>query len=186
MPTKPWLTDAEKEEIRIVVQEQRLFGYTNEEAAKICGERLNRKFGKRDTITRRTYEIIKVDEADRGEVTNWVTTYATRGYLDEYRQWMLNSIFRQQRFAKIFDALTSEDMEQQKKNVHKINSVGRSWREEDILHSSLGLGAPMILQMKNAIDKGLIDEFHTKRELKRDKEPRQDDNEDISTGQFAS
>lgn len=181
-----WLTDEEKDEMRQVVREQRLFGYNNDDAAKIAGERLAKKFGRRESIAKQTYINLKTDEANRNEVTNWITVYTTRGYLDSYRQWMEETIYVKEKLLRLYEHLTSKPLEEQEKLSGKINSTARSIRETTILHSSLGLGAPMILQMKNAIDKGMIDEFLPQRELTRDKESGEDSNQDISTDKYSA
>ena len=183
---EPWLTDDEKEEIRQVVREQRLFGYDNEDATKIASERLKKKFGRREAIVKQTYINLKTDEADRNEVTNWITVYTTKGYLDSYRQWIEETIYSKQKLLALFEYMTSKPLEEQEKLSGKINSTARSIREATILHSSLGLGAPMILQMKNAIDKGQIDEFLPKREFTRDKESGEDSNQDIPRDQYSA
>ena len=183
---EPWITDDEKDEIRQVIKEQKLFGFTNEEGAKICGERLHKKFGLRESITKKTYENIKLDEANRDELTNWMTVYTKIGYLDAYKQWIEKTLFVEQKLLKLFDHLTSKPMDEQERLSGKINSTARSIRETVILHSSLGLGAPMILQMKNAIDKGLVDEFLPERELKRIQESGQESREDIPSDEFSA
>lgn len=186
MGKEAWLTDDEKDEIRQVVREQRLFGYTNEEATTICAKRLHDKYGRRDTLSRRTYEIIKIDEANRNEVTNWVTVYTKRGYLDNYRQWMEETIFVKERLLKLYNSLTNKPMEEQERLSGKINSTARSIRETIMLHTALGLGSPAILQMKNAVDKGLADEFLPERELSRIKESGKDSTEDIPRDEYSS
>lgn len=187
MPTEPWLTKAEKEEVRQVVREQRLFGYENKEALRIASERLRTKYKKRETISEKTWENIKRDMVESEEISEWITIYAKKGYIDAYREWMEETLWRKHRLARLFDALTNEPMEQQKKNVHKINSTARSLREETALHASLGLGAPMLLQIKNAMEKGYSKEFvNPDGQPKRLTELRQDDSESIPSDEFAA
>jgi len=186
MPQEAWLTEEEKNEIRQVVHEQKLFGYTNDEATQICIKRLQEKFGRRNTLSRRTYEVIKVDEEKRSDATNWITIYSKGEYVANFRDWMLEGIYRKQKMMRLFDELTNESIENQKKNVAKIDRLARSCREETMLQASLGLNAPIILQMKNAIEKGYADEFLPIGQLKRDKESSEDDKRDISTDKYAA
>ena len=186
MPVEKKITPDEREEIRTVVHEQRLYGYTNDEAAKICGERLRKKFGRRDSLSRRTYEVVKIDEAKRNEVTNKVAVYAKRGYLDNYMQWMDETILVKQGLLKLFKHLTDKPMEEQERLSGKINSTARSIRETIILHTALGLGAPAIMQMKNAIDKGLANEFLPIGKLTGIKESGEDSTGDIPSDEFTA
>lgn len=184
MPKEAWLSDDEKDEIRQVVKDQKLFGYTDAEASEIAGKLLHEKYGRREKISTQTYKEIKWKEADRNEITNQITVYATKGFLAEYLQWMQETILIKQGLLRKFQFEISKPLEQQ--NSHVIDKLARGIRESIILHSSLGLGSPMLLQMKNAIDKGLADEFLPKRITKGNQESREDSNEDYSTGRFAA
>lgn len=182
---EPWLTDKEKEEIKQVVIEQRMFGYTNDESTKIASERISRKYKIRESITRRTYEIIKIQYAKDNNLTEWITVYGRIGYLDAYKGWVDNMEFIQQRSMRLFAYETSKPIEQQSAN--KINSLARNIRETTIVLSSLGLGAPMLLQLKNAIDKGFGNEFiESNGEPKRLKKSGEDNGEDLPADEFAA
>jgi hypothetical protein len=182
---EPWITPKEKEEIKQVVIEQRMFGYTNEESTKIASERISKKYKIRESITKKTYENIKVECARDNELTEWITVYAKVGYLDAYREWVDTMDFVKQRALRLLAHETNKPIEQQ--SVNKVNSLSRNIRETVIVQSSLGLGAPMLLQLKNAIDKGFGNEFIESDGVpKRLTKSGEDDGENLPSDEFAA
>ncbi len=181
MPPEPLLKDKEKELIQEVIMEQKMFGYTDEESLNICNKRLPSR-----TISFRTYKTYKYRYAHQNEVTSWITTYSKAGYLDAYRGWIQEKIYLKQTLMKQFEFERQKPVEEQ--NWNKTLRLARGINEIIDSEASLGLGSPILYQMKMWIDKGLASDELLKRFglPKRNQKSREDDKQDNTFDEYSA
>lgn len=177
-----WLTFDEKQEIRQIIMEQKMYGWTNKEAVEICRTRLP----KRPNLSFRTYQDMKIQEAEKNEVTKRITIQAKAGFIEDYMQRKDETTHVLQRLLRLFDRETSKPIEQQ--NVRTVCSLSRHIVEIEAVLSNLGLESPVLMHMKNVVDKGLANnELLNKQRNKKDRELTEENGEDrTNTDEFAA
>lgn len=138
------LSEQQLELIQKTIEEQRMFGLTNDEAMQLVRKRINQD------ISDRHYYRIKQKVANDNEVNEWITTFARVGYLDHYQQRIKELLYVNQELMKLF----SDELSRPNPNKHIISSFARNIRENESLLLAAGLGSPVLLQIKQLIDKG--------------------------------
>jgi hypothetical protein len=176
MSNKKRLTVDDRIEIKQIIREQKMYGWTNKEALEICKHRLRWRRG----VGTRTYEIMKAEFANDNEVTEWITVQAKAGYLENYKQIVDEMVFVKQRILRNFDYETSKPIEQQ--NPFIVSALSRNIREQLLALAALNVGSPILLQIKSLIDKGLANEFFNhNRFLTEDRKSPEDSGKDRTT-----
>ena len=181
MGPEPWIKAGEKDIIMDVIMEQKMFGYTDEESLKI----VNKRLPSRD-ISLRSYKHYKSEWMHKNEATGWLTIYARAGYLDSYKGWIRDKIYLKQSLMQEFEHERAKPIEQH--NSRKMISLARAINEIIDTEASLGLGAPVLLQMKQWIDKGLASDELLKRFgfPKGNKELREDNKQDNPPDEYTA
>lgn len=164
-------TDKQLHDIENMIEQQRMFGYTDHQVVEILA--------KEDiSISERHYKRMKRKIANREEVTKWITIQAKAGFIDNYKQRVEEATYQNQRLLRLFEYETSKPIEKQ--NVAIVSSLARGIRESIALLASLNLGSPVLLQVKELINKGGFtkDELTSSGLNTRDKESREDNTQD--------
>lgn len=176
MPIGKRITAEERIEIKQVIREQKMYGWTDKESLAICKHRLKRVRG----IGLRTYVSMKSEFANDNEITEWYAVQAKAGFLENYKQIIEEMIFVKQRLLLKFDYETSKPLEEQ--SSHIVSILSRNVREQLLALAALNVGSPILMQIKTLIDKGLANEFfNNNRFLKEDRESSEDRRENRNT-----
>lgn len=137
----------EQNTIKRTIEEQRMFGMSNKETLQLIEKRIGR------SISEEQYIRYKNNILDDNEVRNWYFTFSRIGFLDHYKQRIDEVLYVLEKLMRKFAWETSKPIEQQ--SVHILGSLSRNIRETEALLIALGLGSPILMQVKNLIDKGV-------------------------------
>lgn len=160
-------TREEIAEIEYMVQQQKMFGYSDAECLDILSKTI------KSGVSERHFRRVKRRTENRNEITNWITIEAKAGFLAQYKQRIEELEYVLQKILRLFKYETDKPIQEQ--NSAKINSLARGIREHEALLSSIRLGAPILLQVKQLIDKGeKIHELNYSGFTTGDKESRED------------
>jgi hypothetical protein len=170
------LTAEDRIEIKQVIREQKMYGWTHKEALEICKHRLKHRRG----IGMRSYVSMVAEFAQDNEVTEWYAVQAKAGFLENYKQIIEEMMFVKHRLLRKFDHETSKPLEEQ--NPFIVSTLSRNVREQLLALAALNVGSPILMQIKTLVDKGLANEFfNNNRFLKEDRESPEDSGEDRAT-----
>lgn len=138
------LTEQQIETVNKTIEEQRMFGLTEHETLQLIQKRINRP------LSRSKYYQLRQKVFNDNEVMTWITTFARVGYLDHYQQRIKELLYLNQELMKLF----GDEVDRPNPNKHVVSSLARNIRENESLLLAAGLGSPVLLQMKQLIDKG--------------------------------
>jgi hypothetical protein len=162
--------------IRKCLEDQRMFGLNNAETLRLVEQRLGRSIGERQL------KRYKQQHLNDNEVKTWITTFVKAGFLDNYRQCIEEMIYVKNHLMRRFLYEVSKSSEEQSSGM--INSLARGIREHELVMNSFNVGSPILLQVKEMIDRGLQDELNNQRSYITNKESRKDSRESRDTSEY--
>lgn len=176
-------TSEEKEKINKIIFQARMVGATHEETRQIIEKQIGRP------LSQAQYYRYRREVLDNDEVTGWITQFAKAGYIAHYRDVIDNLILVRQELMKVFIYECSKPDDE--KSVGRISTLARNIRENELSLAGLGFGSPVLLKIKELIDKGdvrvtpeqqqqIVDYY--KRYNSTDQEPGENNTENWDTG----